>query len=386
MKIRVPKYFKDFKCIADKCEDTCCAGWEVVIDDEALESYKEVQGDFGDILRSKIVNDGEDNIFVLKNDNCPFLNKNKLCDIYVVLGEEYLCHTCQQFPRHTQQFGNLKEVGISLSCPEAARVILGYSEKVEFEVSENDEFILSEDDIDGRLFMELMQCRQVVFDILQNRNLKVNARAAFILAFIEEVQAKIDGDEFQALKEIKARYQDEEFIKEAAYGLQQFAEDNCKRAEKINKYFHQLKGLNHINDKDPLMLQRALNYFQGNENNTEVYLRKGNDFNKYYEDKMFKFENILVYFIFRYFMKAVYDEDILGKVQFAVFSYLMIKELCIISWIEKGELTDEDIVEISHTYSKDVEHLVENIDTLEGNFYNKEMFSVINMITILVTE
>ena len=51
MKIRVPNYFKDFKCIASKCEDTCCAGWGIVIDDEALEKYQKVQGDFGDRLR-----------------------------------------------------------------------------------------------------------------------------------------------------------------------------------------------------------------------------------------------------------------------------------------------------------------------------------------------
>ena len=42
MKIRVPNYFKDFKCIASKCEDTCCAGWGIVIDDEALEKYQKV--------------------------------------------------------------------------------------------------------------------------------------------------------------------------------------------------------------------------------------------------------------------------------------------------------------------------------------------------------
>ena len=92
------------------------------------------------------------------------------------------------------------------------------------------------------------------------------------------------------------------------------------------------------------------------------------------------------YFVFRYFMKVVYDGDALGKIQIAIFSYLMIKELSIISWVEKGELTDEELADISHMYSKDVEHLVENIDTLEDDFYTKDIFSVMNMITILASE
>ncbi len=386
MKIRVPKYFNEFKCIADKCEDTCCAGWEVVIDDDAYEAYQKVKGSFGDRLRKEIINDGEDNIFVLKNNNCPFLNGSKLCDIYSELGEGYLCHTCQQFPRYTEEFGNLREVGISLSCPEAARIILGSSERVEFELTENDEFILSENDIDGRLYMELMQCRQIVFKLLQNRNLELKARAILTLAFMKEVQEKIDNDELGAIKLIKEKYLDEDFICEASEGLTQFKEELQLRTERIYKYFKELKNLKHINNEDPLKLERAFKYFENKENDKAVYLSKYEEFYKYYDEKMFKFENILVYFVFRYFMKAVYDRDALGKIQVAIFSYLMIKELCIVSWIENNELTDEDIADISHMYSKDVEHLVENIDTLEEDFYTKDIFSVMNMITILASE
>ena len=129
MKIRVPNYFKDFKCIASKCEDTCCAGWGIVIDDEALEKYQKVQGDFGDRLRREIVHEGGENIFILKDNNCPFLNENKLCDIYKEVGEDALCYTCKQYPRYIEEFGGVREIGISLSCPEAARIILGNSKK-----------------------------------------------------------------------------------------------------------------------------------------------------------------------------------------------------------------------------------------------------------------
>ena len=33
MKIVTPAYYKDFKCIAGACTDTCCAGWDVDVDE-----------------------------------------------------------------------------------------------------------------------------------------------------------------------------------------------------------------------------------------------------------------------------------------------------------------------------------------------------------------
>ena len=108
MKIRVPEYFKEFKCISSECEDTCCAGWGIVIDDETYDKYQKVKGPFGERLRNEIVHDAGENIFVLKGNNCPFLDESKLCDIYKNVGEEALCYTCKQYPRYTEEFGSLR--------------------------------------------------------------------------------------------------------------------------------------------------------------------------------------------------------------------------------------------------------------------------------------
>ena len=71
---RVPTYFNEFACIGGACEDNCCIGWEVDIDDESLEVYNSVGGEFGDRLR-RYMND--ENSFTLKNNRCPFLNDKK---------------------------------------------------------------------------------------------------------------------------------------------------------------------------------------------------------------------------------------------------------------------------------------------------------------------
>ncbi len=384
MKVRVPEYFKDFKCIASECEDTCCAGWGIVIDDETYSKYQKVDGEFGDRLKSEIVHDAGENIFVLKGNDCPFLNKNKLCDIYNELGEEGLCYTCRQYPRYLEEFGSLREIGISLSCPEAARIILRDSKKARFELSENDEEVSGYNDINARLYLELIQCRNRIFDIIQNRNLELNTRAAIVISFAKEIQDKIDENKIGDIKAIREKYSNEGFIKELLCNLEQYKNKEDNKYNYMHEYFNVFKNLKHINQNDPLGLDDAIRYFWQNEEDKEIYLIKNKDFNKYYEKSMYKFEHILVYFIFRYFMKAVFDYDVSAKVKTAIVSYLMIKELAVVRFTEEGDFTDVDIVDIAHTYSKDIEHLEENIESLAELFETNEVFSLEEMIVTLM--
>ena len=99
---------------------------------------------------------------------------------------------------------------------------------------------------------------------------------------------------------------------------------------------------------------------------------------------MYEFEHILVYFIFRYFMKAVFDYDVSAKVKTAIVSYLMIKELSVVRFTEEGDFTNEDMVDISHTYSKDIEHLEENIESLAEIFETNNVFTINEIIAVLM--
>ena len=50
----VPDYYDQFTCIAQDCEDTCCAGWAIMIDEDTLEKYEKFEGSFGNRLRNSI--------------------------------------------------------------------------------------------------------------------------------------------------------------------------------------------------------------------------------------------------------------------------------------------------------------------------------------------
>ena len=384
MKIRVPEYFKDFKCIASKCEDTCCAGWGIVIDDVTYDRYKNVQGKFGERLRSEIVHEAGENIFVLKGNNCPFLNKEKTCDIYINIGEENLCYTCQQYPRYTEEFGSLREIGISLSCPEAARIMLNNDKKVTFELSENEEVVSSYNDINAQLFIELLQSRNIVMDMLQDRDIDLRKRVALALLFVDEIQEKIDESEIKEIKSVREKYSDKLFLEELLEKLEEYKDNEGIKYDNIQEYFNVFRDLKHITPNDPLGLNDALRYFWQADEDEELYILKHKQFVEYYEDKIYKFENILVYFVFRYFMKAVFDYDALAKIKTAIISYMMIRELAVVRYIENNEFTDEDMVYIAHTYSKDIEHLEENIEALAELFETNEVFDIEEMVMALM--
>ncbi|WP_349404381.1 flagellin lysine-N-methylase [Clostridium perfringens] len=458
MKVRVPNYFNEFKCIASECEDTCCAGWEIVIDDETHKRYEKVEGEFGEILRSKIVKSDGENIFLLNNGNCSFLNEKKMCEIYINLGEDHLCYTCQQFPRYTEEFLDLKEVGLSLSCPEAARIILRKAENTTFNLSEEDKcesktqkeleydlslsceninssnctlgecsnskdnenresFNLSESEnrqcldlknsediegnnsevdsltededyfdegIDEEVLSEFLECRNIVFNIIERNDLDLGTKVALALEFVKEVQNKIDLGDMDEIPELMEEYRDENFINTLIKELEGFKGKESIKHKNLCEYLKIYKSIKHINSNDPLGLEKALKYFEGNE---EFYLRKHKEFNEYYKENLYKFKNILVYFIFRYFMKAIFDYDVSAKIKLAIISTLMIKELAVVRFIDNNnEFTEEDMVEVSRIYSKDIEHSDENIENLQEIFETEEIFEVDEILPMLMND
>lgn len=384
MKITKPDYFNKFKCIASECEDTCCAGWGIVIDDETHKNYLTVVSEFGERLRNEIVIEEWENIFLLKGNNCTFLNKNNLCDIYKELGADSLCYTCREYPRYLEEFDDLREIGLSLSCPEAARIILSSSKKVEFELTENNEEVNNCNDINQMIYTNLMKCRKIVFDILQNRNLDLKVRVSLVLIFASEIQQKIDSNEIEDIKKVEKKYLDQSFIDETIKSIEEYKGKERGKYNNINEVFKVFRDLRHINPNDPLGLEDALRYFWQSEDDEQIYLDIQKRFEDYYKDKSYHFEQILVYFVFKYFMKAVFDYDVLAKIKTALVSYLVIKELSALRYLENKEFTEEDIVDIAHTYSKDVEHLEENVETLAEVFETNEVFRIEEVLVTLM--
>ena len=113
MKIKVPEYFIKFRCIGDKCKDSCCIGWEIVIDDLTREKYSRITGEIGREIAKKT----QHGCFPLReNGRCTFLDEKGLCKIITAYGKDLLCDICREHPRFYNITKNGKEMGAPRSC------------------------------------------------------------------------------------------------------------------------------------------------------------------------------------------------------------------------------------------------------------------------------
>ena len=132
-KILIPSYAEDFKCIGGKCEDSCCIGWDIDIDQNTFRKYSrtkdvEMKQKFEThIYRNRgCTSNDVDFGRISINDSkwCPFLNSKKLCVIQKNLGEDYLSNVCYSFPRVYNELNGIYELSLAMSCPEAVRMLL----------------------------------------------------------------------------------------------------------------------------------------------------------------------------------------------------------------------------------------------------------------------
>ena len=132
MKLYAPKYYKTFQCIADRCEHSCCIGWEIDIDGDTFQKYQKLKDGYGAVIADSISVEDVPHFKLAEHDRCPHLDERGLCRIIMNVGEEYLCDICREHPRF-YNYTNVAEVGLGMSCTEAARIILSSSDYAIFE-------------------------------------------------------------------------------------------------------------------------------------------------------------------------------------------------------------------------------------------------------------
>lgn len=370
MKLRVPDYYEDFKCIGGKCTDSCCIGWELDIDEESYEAYKKAGGDFGKRLRESMV-DGSDeteecNTFRLNGDRCPFLNEKNLCDIYIHLGEKSLCKVCTEYPRFTVEYDNTREKSMALSCEVVGKLLFEREDRVTFIEKE----IPYEEIFEECLPMfvkEIEYIRDRSIAILQNRTDGIYDRIKRFLCFVSKAQEIInEGSEDENLIELLENL-DIDCPNFKSGELKPFIEEVC----------YLLGELYVLGDE----WTEVFSEFKSKLNEEVIY-----EFEKYRKDnKMLDiwYENIIVYFVFRYFTKGVYDCDVISRAKFAFLGFFAIRGLAAIRYQNLRKFDITDMIMVAKAYSKEVEHSEGNIAYLMEEFLFSEEFDIENLCRIL---
>ena len=353
------KYLKQddydrFGCIAGKCPSSCCKGWEICIDDETLDKYMDVKGTFESRIKEGI--DWNEGTFRQCSGRCTMLNDSDLCDLQLTLGEEMLCYTCGMYPRHMEEFDGVREYTLSLSCPEAANMLVKRADLVSFVETEDDE---EEDDPDGydefdyMLYSTLLDLREAIGKILRQDDLPIGMRLEIVLAICEEVQKLSDSGEYIDVSCLTGEI--------AAKEIHKWDYLEAKRD------FALLFELERLSSTWEETIDGAWGFFFGSSEDKFERITKS-----IYEENIIKDEwdkaltNICIQLIYTYLCGAVYDGLIYAKAALAV---NFVRWAYMISFYEADSHLDKQIfITTVYRLAKELEHSDENLCALDDWF------------------
>ena len=165
MYIIIPDLYLDFACVADKCPYSCCKHWNIHMDQATYRLMEKHEEELGIKASDWLVKCDDRYLFKMKQGSCPLLDEQGLCNVVKKLGPEYLCPTCNDFPRAQKKYGGIVEPFLSVACPEVVRKIMD-AEKINFSFSEETTDI----EMDGKesVYFFESSIRSAVDDVLQN--------------------------------------------------------------------------------------------------------------------------------------------------------------------------------------------------------------------------
>jgi lysine-N-methylase len=330
MLITEPSYYRQFRCIAGDCPDSCCKEWEVRVDAETAARYRALPGDLGACLRA-VLTDEEDGsaAMTITDGRCPMWRHDGLCRIQAQLGAEALCQVCRDFPRLRHDYGDFVELGLELSCPEAARLILTSTpgSPVRYEQPGG------EAEYDAEAMEVLLHTRPQALSILEDRHFTVKESLALLLLYGYQAQSELDGSEPQPWNSQTALDEILQFAKPGDY------------PEIINFF----KDLEVLTSDWPARLTSPE---PGPWTDTHRALGR--------------------YFVERYWLQAVSDYDLVCRVKFAVIACLLIRHL------------GGDLLRTAQLFSKEIENNLDNVEAILDAVYCHPAFTDEKLLGLLL--
>jgi lysine-N-methylase len=271
------------------------------------------------------------------------LNDNGLCDLQSALGVDYLCQTCKNFPRHLEDFLDIREYSLSLSCPEVTRMIL--EPDYEFGISESEDELEDDpdefEDFDFMLYDKLEFARDKMLKLASEKSLPLQERMNIIACMSLKLQELYDEGDIFAMDEVTA---DDTFETTGTSAM--LSLENC------------IKGFDVLIEMEVL----EESWRDSIKDAKAFWLSHKESFTAWKEamypdsDTEFIFEKILECLLYTYFCGAVYDGQIYARTMIAVQStrWLMMLDAA----------SSQELAKTIYLYSREVEHSDLNVNAL----------------------
>lgn len=332
MEIFRPVYFDAFRCIASDCPDSCCKEWAVQVDDASASYYRGLSGSLGDRLREVLRDEDGETVMTITDGRCPMWRSDGLCRIQAELGEKDLCKTCREFPRLTHDYGDFVELGLELSCPEAARFILDAPHNPLLkELVPGD----AQAEYDAEAMHVLKATRETMLSLLSEENRPVGELLALALLYGCQAQSELDCGEVQPF--------DADSALDTAKSLAKPGD-----TAQLPGFFLELELLTEEWE------QRLRNPEPGPWDSRTPALAR--------------------YLVNRYWLQAVSDYDLYSRVKFMVIACLLFRIL------------GGDLLRTAQLWSKEIENDADNVDALLDAAYGHPAFTDDKLLGMLLEE
>lgn len=208
MLTRLFKQGLDFKCIGNKCIDSCCTGWDITFDKKTYDmlshdtSYKKTMTDYATVNDNIAIETINYGIVSLTADNrCPFLDSDDLCNVQKKRGEKELSNVCALYPRYYNTLDGVYEESLSLACIEATEKLLfrGLLVITEIERGPKREVILQTVDTkvdNGHTsgIKYISDFRKVIFEFMRNDKTSFNDKLSMLMTFHESIEGMTENE------------------------------------------------------------------------------------------------------------------------------------------------------------------------------------------------
>lgn len=382
----MPEYMKEFICVGPNCTDTCCAGWDVNIDEATFNKYENGSDNLKALVKDKYIrNNIPDDSFnygfmiIDKQNKCPFLNENMLCDIHGSCGEDNLSITCKRYPRVFNIVDDIYEKSGLPSCNEVCSKAFLNKEKMEFIEWEED---LDEDAVEIRRMIDseafsgtdsLLQyfwdIRIISISIMQNRDFSIEERLNILKNFYTELEilreeALSDTKDYYDIEMLLENFGDdsidfnslkgEEFVENTSFYDSILNDDifNKVIGTRLKAYLNNLR-------KDILSIEDDFSNINCNAIDKINLNNSDRGSSKYFElsNYSYIFENYLVNQIFKNIIPFNRGDNLSESIKILINSYRIIKGYLLCSYEYSHEMiTENQIIRIIQSLSKDTEH------------------------------
>ena len=328
-------YVSEFHCLAGACPDTCCKDWQIILDEAAIARYASLPGRLGEQVRAAMLTENGETRFRERDGKCVLLREDGLCPLQAAYGAEMLCRTCLTHPRFTEEYGQTAELTLAVSCPEAARLLLEHEAPLTF-METDDGGPVVPNTLDPSLYSALLAARTASVRLAQDRARPFEDRLALVLLLARRVQRLLDEDREElvpvlARRFLGARYQDRSLVRLARLR---------SRNGRFFPCWMVLNNMEHLTRRFGALLDSAV--------------RQDAPPARFRAEFSVQNENLLVYFLFRYALKAGNDRQYRAQIEACVFHLLCLREL------GAGASAVQELEPVVSLYSKEVEHSEEN--------------------------